>query len=1039
MQLLYQSGVFIADGSFAEKHIPKNAGFWWHRNPGHCIGVCAACEAGLGRYWWTADVTIAAKLGCYATPAAERALQKHFEALDSSRAEDVDDVDAFHKVCPAPAGLDYMPYQRAGIMYALQRPATILGDTMGLGKGLTPDTPVLTPRGWRAIGALREGDRVCDPDGGAAKVEGVYPQAEQPIYRVTFSDGEHVDTDGPHRWLVYTPESKYSERPGRVLTTCELMQSGLRTKADKRGYTNRRWFIPVTEPVTFDKAQALPMKPYALGALLGDGSFRQGSITVTTPDTRVIDGIAEEFQEYSCRQDPRGGCPTYTFYNAISVVRDLGLIGKRSEDKLVPAIYLRASIEDRLSLLQGLMDTDGDCTQGGVAMFNTSSPQLMEAVVDLVRSLGGIATVGYRPKTPYTYKGETRHGLPAYRVNVRTPMNPFRLPRKAQRWHAPILARGIESIEEIGTSRTVCISVSSKRNLFIAQGHIVTHNTIQGLGVLNAKPDARRVLILCPASLRINWAREAAKWLVKPWDIQPIEERTGALRNSSERLMVIVNYDRVGGKRGASLHKALRSLRWDVIICDEAHYLKNDTSQRSRAVLGQWKKDALTEPGLIHGAHTLLLLTGTPITNRPRELFPLARACDGKGLGSKFFEFAIRYCNAHKENAGNKVVWNFDGASNLAELQERLRASCMIRRLKEDVLKEMPPKRRQIIELPQNGDADVVSEMDRKYAEYEQRIQELEEQMELAEACENDEAFREAAMQLKQIRGIAFHELARERKRVAMAKAPKVAEHVKEALEAGQRKVLVFAHHKDVIALYEQALAEYNPVKVTGSTSVEQRQAAVDALQTDDKVRVFLGNIQAAGVGLTLTEADLVVFGELDWVPANMLQAEDRAHRIGQDNPVLVQMLVYDASIDSKMAHSLASKMEVIEQALDAHHNQPQPAPQPVAEDPLPNKRKRKTYPKLTEAQKDAVISGLQHLAGRCDGAVMPDGVGFNKLDTRFGHELAKRSMQRDLTPGELWAGRQILRKYRRQFNEDWWALLFAMSLADDGDFDVSL
>ena len=649
----------------------------------------------------------------------------------------------------------------------------------------------------------------------------------------------------------------------------------------------------------------------------------------------------------------------------------------------------------------------------------------MKDVVELVRSLGGIATVGERIPT-YRYKGEKRTGRKAYRVNVRTPMNPFSLTRKARRWKEPNLTRGIESIEPAGKQKTICISVNTKRNLFITDHYIVTHNTIQALGVINAQPDCKRVLILCPASLRINWAREAKKWLIRDWTIQIIEERKGTLRNSDERLMVIVNYDRLGGPRGKAVREAMHKIEWDILIADEIHACKNANTQRAKAVLGKWhKQDGLQEPGLVHAAKQLVFLSGTPITNRPVELFPLARALDPDGLGSSFFRFVMRYCDAHRGQWG----WDFTGASNLPELQDVLRERIMVRRLKIDVLKELPAKRRQIIELAPNGAAKVVKTQAEAYLKHEAAIDALEEVLEFADVMGDQDSFREAARQLSDAKQIAFEEMAKERHSVAVSKVGHVSEHIKSLLEQTSSKILVFAHHKDVVKGIELNLeqAGHKFVTITGSTNLQKRQDNVDTFQNDPAVRVFIGNIQAAGVGITLTAADTVVFAELDWVPANVLQAEDRCHRIGQKNPVLIQYLVFDGSVDSKMAHTLVSKMEVIESALDKEVD----VEQLKAVEP----RRRRAYPAATEEARQAAAAAIQRLAELCDGSRAKDGMGFNKLDTRFGKELAVRSMQRDLTDGEVFVVKKIARKYHSQLDNHVLATLWMADEAIGMDF----
>jgi SWI/SNF-related matrix-associated actin-dependent regulator 1 of chromatin subfamily A len=378
--------------------------------------------------------------------------------------------------------------------------------------------------------------------------------------------------------------------------------------------------------------------------------------------------------------------------------------------------------------------------------------------------------------------------------------------------------------------------------------------TIQAIGVCNAtKPET--VLIVCPASLKLNWRNELQRWLVD-------ERRIDIVNGGGEVFpahpdIVVINYD-VLTKHADALH----GRTWDIVILDEAHFCKNPKAKRTKAALAI-------------SAERKLVLTGTPIPNRPVEIQAVAGYLAPSRFGH-FFKFAMRYCDAHQTRHG----WDFLGASNLPELQEQLRSSIMVRRLKADVLDELPPKRRQVIVL---DGADYKEEL---------RVQEL----------------AEAESQTTSPR-IKFEELSRERHLMALAKVPAILDHLKGI----DHPVVIFAHHKDVIA----ALAsELDCVTLTGDHTTEERQAAVESFQRGD-VQYFIGSLGAAGVGITLTRASHVLFAELDWVPGNLSQAEDRCHRIGQHDSVLVQHLVVDESIDARQVELVVEKQGVLDASLD--------------------------------------------------------------------------------------------------------------------------
>jgi len=538
--------------------------------------------------------------------------------------------------------------------------------------------------------------------------------------------------------------------------------------------------------------------------------------------------------------------------------------------------------------------------------------------------------------------------------------------------------------------------------------------SVETIGVINADPTVRRVLIVCPASLKINWLREFTRWSVRSYSI--------GIANGGkfpQDDVVICNYDILTKNL-----EAIQAVQWDVLIADECHYAKNKKAQRSKALYAIEAKRRL-------------FLTGTPIVNRPVELFPIVNALDPKTFGN-FMKYALRYCGAERTRWG----WDFSGATNLEELQDKLRTTIMVRRLKRDVLTELPAKRRQVIEFPANGCAAVIRAEVDAAAHFEDMLAELRARVALADAADDEEGYREAVEELRHGTRSAFTEMSRLRHETAVAKIPYVIEHVKESVES-TGKVIVFAHHIDVLnALTEAFGAE--AVCLQGSTPQKERQEAVDRFQNDPNVKVFVGSITAAGVGITLTASSHVIFAELDWVPGNVTQAEDRAHRIGQTNSVLIQHLVLEGSLDATMARTIVRKQEVIDGALNAEYN---PADletdnleairaaaeqaaaaaynaehpdnrEPKAEKPTDRPKaepKRKAREVFTDQQIDALEAALATLAGLCDGAVSRDGFGFNKCDAYIGKSLAMSGIY---TEKQAELAKSILKKYHRQIGD---------------------
>lgn len=402
--------------------------------------------------------------------------------------------------------------------------------------------------------------------------------------------------------------------------------------------------------------------------------------------------------------------------------------------------------------------------------------------------------------------------------------------------------------------------------------------TIETIAALNSMPKSkvRTILLVVPASLKLNWKMELEKWLTHKLPIYLIDRHwaeyiRGRWLPLSKRRpgIYVVGY--------SSLHKFEKQMdrKWHVIIADEVHYIKNNYTRRARAlrqVAGERK----------------IALSGTPLTARPRDLFSVLNWLSPSEWPD-YLVYGKRYCRGAPE---------FKGASNLEELQERLRASFMIRRLKKDVLKQLPRKIRQTIVMQ---------------ATFKEERIALREEQDVMEELEALIAGQSLHCNVR----LLFSRISILRHRTALAKLPKVVEHVFNALES-EENLVVFTHHRDVLEGIrdELDLRDISNVTVTGSNSQNERHNAVRNFQKGLS-RVFLGTMGSAGVGLTLTRASTAIFAELDWTPATLSQAEDRLHRIGTKKNVLVQHCVLNGSIDARIAQVVIAKQKNFDKALD--------------------------------------------------------------------------------------------------------------------------
>jgi SWI/SNF-related matrix-associated actin-dependent regulator 1 of chromatin subfamily A len=385
-------------------------------------------------------------------------------------------------------------------------------------------------------------------------------------------------------------------------------------------------------------------------------------------------------------------------------------------------------------------------------------------------------------------------------------------------------------------------------------------------------------LVVCPASVKRNWAREIG--IALPAAVTHIIERGADAQGDSD--WVIVNYDIL-----AKHVDAIAKRSWAGLVFDEAHYLKNHRSIRSRLAR------QIAEHATKHQnqAPAVYLLTGTPLTNRPRDLFVLLQLA-GHPLGKSFLSFAKRYCAAER----NEYGWQTGGASNIEELTVQLHG-VMLRRSKDQVL-ALPPKLRTWlpVEVPKGTG-----------------VRDMRKAVELL--VSHDKLAPGSTVDDRRLRGRLLQAVTRARQALAAGKVGATIDFVTGAVEQGE-KVIVFSCFEEPMNRLAKHYAG-SAVVVTGKTPADKRQSLVDRFQQDEGVRVFLANIIAGGIGTNLTAATQVVFNDLDWVPANHWQAEDRAYRIGQTRTVNVTYMVAANTIDDFVQTVLERKASLVSAVVD--------------------------------------------------------------------------------------------------------------------------
>ena len=385
-------------------------------------------------------------------------------------------------------------------------------------------------------------------------------------------------------------------------------------------------------------------------------------------------------------------------------------------------------------------------------------------------------------------------------------------------------------------------------------------------------------LVICPASVKRNWAREIQ--LVLP-TAEPIIVGPAPLPSTNFQDWVIINYEILGKHL-----EGLLAFDWKGVVFDEAHYLKNHQSQRSRNAAKLVK--AIQDEPIVHA------LTGTPMTNRPRDLFPILRLVNHP-LGKSFLSFAKRYCDAYQGDFGLVA----DGASNIEELTVQLHG-VMLRRTKNEVL-DLPPKVRTWLDIELHPYA--IQHFNNAVREFLTKFDAPEPTEAVEDEPENTERRR------------AVGRLTTARRKLAFAKCRQTIKFVENALEQGE-KVILFTTFLNTLERFHKHFGD-RAVYVFGEVPAEERQNRVDQFQNDENVRLFIANMHVAGVGINLTAGRQIVFNDLDWVPANHWQAEDRAYRIGQTGTVNVTYMIARGTVDEFVKTVLETKAALMDALVE--------------------------------------------------------------------------------------------------------------------------
>lgn len=729
----------------------------------------------------------------------------------------------------------------------------------------------------------------------------------------------------------------------------------------------RRWRIPMVEPIQYEPQESLPVPAYTLGVILGDGSIGYGSVGVTSADVKMHELLRSDLKEiselkvkrysyadrtdrYSIVTEPKGATNPVT-----EALKEMNLMGTHSYSKFIPEQYLRASLEDRIALFQGLMDSDGFYSvKSKYLQWGSTSSELSNGMAEIVESFGG----SVRRKTKVKYftdsNGNKKEGRPYYSLSIALPNGilPFRLERKLKgytprKWK-PV--RIISSIEPFGREEVRCISVAAENRLYVTEHHIVTHNTVMSLAAMQAKAATNsnyRGLVVCEANVRQQWIEEANVWFPEA-EVFVIKTRNDVLGlaealSKAKPVVIIMSYahtllihemmeaDKDFGEQVSVLKYAdkleayknrpvqfnigtvLLGCRWDDIIADEAVVIRNGSSKQSHVM---W--------ALRKNSKVAVALTATPVNKSPDDMARLVAWCrNDKNMFS-----GVSLVEEYKTET-------VAGAKKLFEALGPL----IFRRDVSEIAHKMPKSTQNVHLLnPSPAEKALTSaaekELKRCYQELVAAIEELEKHKTTNNV--DPEMLKTAREELKAANGawlggtqlarmatsdpaallessstgaglLAGMGLIEEAMKTEPTKRVKFLEIAQKAVLEG-KQVVVFTSFTNVAELLAKSL-NANGIKAktfTGKNSTTRDKARIEFQKGELDVLVCT---QAAQRGLTLHKAAVICHYDLPWTLEQIIQRTGRAIRLGSENPTVeVVFMIMKDTVEHRVAEQLVTQ-----------------------------------------------------------------------------------------------------------------------------------
>lgn len=828
-------------------------------------------------------------------------------------------------------------HQKDGVKFLLANKKCILADSMGLGKLQDVDTLTPTPNGMVRFGDLNVGDKIFGSDGKPYHILEIFPHKQKDIYEIEFTDGSKTNCGLEHLWIVQTANHIRRNQGWKVMSLEQILIYGLEWKNGKAmeaGVHSYKFRIPICKPVKYNEVEHL-INPYMLGMLIGDGNLCNNGIHISIPNSEIesVERLKPMLNEdYMFSIHDTVSCPQYNIVKKVSSnkpniynneVKRLGL-NVHGYDKFIPNEYMFDSVDNRKLLLQGLMDSDGTISKTrNKISYSTTSQRLAEDVCLLVQSLGGLAKI-------HSYDRTKEGKCIEYNVSMQLSFCPFQLQRKADRYtidntHHKYLIKSIKSVKLIKKADAMCIKVDSPDESYLTNNYIVTHNTTTSISA-SVLGNFKKVLIITTASLKTTWRKEIEIFEQKE-DIQVIN---GSEWKSGYKF-TIVNYDiaqrfyevaeeiayeykempnidgtvtrvrvpiTVKNKSTGKLEYKMKKSRkkddikealkksplfleqFDCVIIDEAHKLSNPKAKRYQVIEDFLKKSKIPN---------VFLLTGTPITKDTVKFYNVLKLLDAN-ITKDYQYFMRRYCGAKMHNFRGKQVLIPTEATHLDELKEKVKHLYIRRELKDmaDMVNKTISTRYYDLSPTQ------IRQYNKLWEEY------------IEAQSENGDNSNEEYRQL--VEGTLV------RQYLANQMVENTIKLVDEKIEDDE-KVVVMCCYTDEIQKFKDYYGN-KCVIYDGHMTTKAKDKAFDKFQNDKNVKVFVGNIIAASVGLSLTAAHTLIFNSYSWVYADNAQAEDRIYRLTSTDDVECIYQLFTDSISEHMYQTVMEKQRILNETI---------------------------------------------------------------------------------------------------------------------------